>query len=240
MRGLSRIRERKELAVRKAGLIDEMHRHRLVAVVRSKSPEEALATADAVAAGGVKFVEITLTVPGAFSLIETLAKRSDLYVGAGTVLSNDQAQQAIASGASFVVSPTLELNLISVCREAGIACVSGAATPTEIITAVRAGADLVKIFPADCLGGPHFVRQMLAPLPDVRLMVSGGVNQSNVKEYVELGVTGLALGSAFLGNLWLKEGHDGLVKHVRHFVELVKEAISGQLSASDFELKADC
>jgi 2-dehydro-3-deoxyphosphogluconate aldolase/(4S)-4-hydroxy-2-oxoglutarate aldolase len=194
-----------------------------VAVVRSKTAEEALATANAVAEGGVKFVEITLTIPGALGVLENLASRRDLNLGAGTVLSDKEAEGAIAAGARFVVSPTLELNLISLCHKAGIACVSGAATPTEIITAMRAGADLVKIFPADCLGGPHFVRQMLGPLPDVRLMVSGGVNEGNLKEYVELGVTGIVLGSAFLGNL-LSEGHDKLTRRVRHFVSLIDEA----------------
>ncbi|MFQ5851266.1 MAG: bifunctional 4-hydroxy-2-oxoglutarate aldolase/2-dehydro-3-deoxy-phosphogluconate aldolase [Candidatus Binatia bacterium] len=206
------------------GLIAEMHRYRLVAVVRSKTEEEALVTAEAAAEGGVKFVEITFTVPGALRVIETLVKREDLCVGAGTVLSDKQAQQAIAAGARFIVSPTQELSLIPICHEAGVACVSGAATPTEIITAKRAGADLVKVFPAGCLGGPHFVRQMLGPLPDVRFMISGGVSQDNIKEYVDLGVTGIVLGSASLANQLSKGGHKELACYVRDFVKLVDEA----------------
>ncbi|MFQ5858150.1 MAG: bifunctional 4-hydroxy-2-oxoglutarate aldolase/2-dehydro-3-deoxy-phosphogluconate aldolase [Anaerolineae bacterium] len=209
----------------KAGLIGEMDRYRLVAVIRSKSSERALATVQAIAEGGVRFAEITLSVPGAIGVIETLSKRSDLYVGSGTVLSDEQAQQAISAGAQFIVSPTLELSLISICHEAGIICISGAATPTEIITARRAGADLVKIFPADCVGGPHFVRQMLGPLPDIRFMVSGGVNQDNVKEYVELGVIGVVLGSALLDYQLSEGGHDGLVRYARSFVKLVDEAL---------------
>ena len=102
------------------GLISEMHRYRLVAVLRSKTAEEALATVNAVAEGGVKFIEITLTIPGAFGVIEALAKRSNLYVGAGTVLTDKHAQNAIAAGARFVVSPTLELNLIPICRGSGV------------------------------------------------------------------------------------------------------------------------
>ena len=101
------------------GLIGEMHRYRLVAVVRSKTAEEAMATVNAVAEGGVKFIEITLTIPGALGLIEALAQRGNLYVGAGTVLTDEQAQNAIAAGARFVVSPTLELNLIPICRGSG-------------------------------------------------------------------------------------------------------------------------
>jgi 2-dehydro-3-deoxyphosphogluconate aldolase/(4S)-4-hydroxy-2-oxoglutarate aldolase len=210
----------------KAELMGEMDRYRLVAVLRSKTSEIALATVRAVAEGGVRFAEITLTVPGAIGVIETLAKRNDLHVGAGTVLSKEQARQAISAGAQFVVSPTLELDLIPICHEAGVACISGAATPTEIITAKRAGADLVKIFPADCVGGPHFVRQMMGPLPDVRYMVSGGVSQDNVKEYVALGVIGVVLASASLDHQLSKEGHDGLVRYVRSFVKLVDEARS--------------
>lgn len=208
----------------KLEVIREMERYRLVAVLRSKSSEEALATVRGVTEAGVRFVEITLSVPGALGLIKELSKQNGFYVGAGTVLAAQDAKQAIASGARFVVSPTLELDLIPVCRDAGVVCVSGAATPTEILTAIRAQADMVKIFPADCVGGPHFVRQMVSPLPKVRYMVSGGVNRSNVKEYVEIGVTGLALGSAFLADLLLKQGHSGLVNEVHRFVKLVDEA----------------
>jgi 2-dehydro-3-deoxyphosphogluconate aldolase/(4S)-4-hydroxy-2-oxoglutarate aldolase len=204
-------------------LIEEMHRHRLVAVVRSKSAAEALETAAAAAEGGIKFVEITFSVPGAAGVIEELAKRSDLRIGGGTILSPDAAQQAIAAGAQFIVSPSLELNLVPICRGADVACVSGAATPSEIVSAMRAGADLVKIFPADCVGGPHFVRQMLGPLPDARFMVSGGVEESNVKEYVALGVTGLCLGSAALRDSLTKYGRQGLAKYVRNFVKLVEQ-----------------
>jgi 2-dehydro-3-deoxyphosphogluconate aldolase/(4S)-4-hydroxy-2-oxoglutarate aldolase len=209
-------------------LIEGMHRHRLVAVVRSKSAKEALETAAAVADGGVKFVEITFSVPGAVEVIAELAKRSDLHVGGGTVLSPDEAQQAITAGAEFIVSPTLELNLIPICRGADVACVSGAATPSEIVSATRAGTDLVKIFPADCVGGPHFVRQLRGPFPDVRLMVSGGVDENNVKEYAALGVTGICIGSARLRDGLLKEGREGLAKQVAKFVKLVEEARGAQ------------
>lgn len=208
----------------KAEVLSEMERHRLVAVVRSKSSEEALAVVQAVAEAGVRFAEITLTVPGAIPLIQELAKRSELCVGAGTVLSNEQAEQAIAAGARFIVSPTLELDLIPLCRNADVVCVPGAATASEILRAMRAGPELVKLFPADCLGGTNFVRQIANTFPEVRFMVSGGVSLSNVKEYIELGVIGLALGSAFLRELLSKEGHNGTVQHVRQFVALVEEA----------------
>src|SRR5262249_59807361 len=158
-------------------------------------------TACAASDAGIWFAEITLTVPDAFSVIERLALRSDLYVGAGTVLSKQDGKKAIEAGARFVVSPTLELDLIPLCHKAGVACFRGAATPTEILTARRMGADLVKIFPADLAGGPYFIRQMQGPFPDIRFMVSGGVSLANVQEYVRIGVTGICLGSTYLGNL---------------------------------------
>jgi len=212
------------VAVEKTALVREMERHRLVAVVRSKSAEEALVTADGAVAGGVKFVEITFTVPGAIEVIKTLSKRADLHVGAGTVLSTTQAKAAIDAGAEFIVAPSLELDLIPLCHEAGVACFPGAATPTEILAAARAKADLVKIFPADCVGGPYFIKQMAGPFPEVRFMVSGGVSLANIKEYVQVGVTGLCLGSAYLSQLLSSVGRDGLATEIQRFVQSVAEA----------------
>jgi 2-dehydro-3-deoxyphosphogluconate aldolase / (4S)-4-hydroxy-2-oxoglutarate aldolase len=203
-------------------LIQEMGRTRLVAVVRSKSAEEALATAKAVVEGGVKFIEITFSVPSALDVIEILVAEGRLHVGAGTVLANEEAEEAIGTGAEFIVSPSLELNLIPICHEANVPCVPGAATPTEILTAARAKADLVKIFPADTIGGPHFVRQMSGPFPDIRFMVSGGVSLTNIKEYVQAGVTGICLGSAYLTSTLAQKGHGGLVSELQQFVSLVE------------------
>jgi len=205
-------------------LIQEMGRTRLVAVVRSKSAEEALATAKAVAQGGVQFIEITFSVPSALDVIEILVAEGRLHVGAGTVLSNEEAEEAIGTGAQFIVSPSLELNLIPICHEANVPCIPGAATPTEILAAARAKADLVKIFPADTIGGPDFVRQMSGPFPNIRFMVSGGVSLTNIKEYVRAGVTGICVGSAYLTSTLAQKGHAGLVGELQQFVNLVDEA----------------
>ena len=205
-------------------LISELYASRLVAVVRSKSAEEALELARTVAEGGIKFVEITFSVPGALDVINALSKRNDFHVGAGTVLAPQQAERAIGVGAEFIVSPSLELNLIGLCHTANVACFPGAATPTEIIAASRTYADLVKIFPADLLGGPYFIRQMQGPFPDVRFMVSGGVNLKNVTDYVEAGVTGICLGSAYLGGLLAEKGKKRFVKEMQQFVSLVAKA----------------
>jgi 2-dehydro-3-deoxyphosphogluconate aldolase/(4S)-4-hydroxy-2-oxoglutarate aldolase len=202
----------------------ELGRARLVAVVRSGSSELALETATAAAAGGVKFVEITFSVPDALEVIKSLAQRADLHVGAGTVLSKEKAEQAIQAGAEFIVSPALELDLIPVCHEANIPCFPAAATPTEIVAAARAGADLVKIFPADLLGGVDFIRQMRGPFPEIHFMVSGGVNRNNVKAYVQAGVIGICLSSSHLAQLLAEQGKNGLAAEIRGFVKLVAEA----------------
>jgi 2-dehydro-3-deoxyphosphogluconate aldolase/(4S)-4-hydroxy-2-oxoglutarate aldolase len=205
-------------------LVSELHASRLVAVVRSPSDEAAIELAHAVAQGGIRFVEITFTVPGALDVIRNLAREKKVHVGAGTVLAPQQAERAINAGAEFVVSPSLELNLIGICHAANIACFPGAATPTEIIAARRAHADLVKIFPADLVGGPYFIKQMQGPFPEVRFMVSGGVSPENVQEYVRVGVTGICLGSAYLGALLAQQGEKKIVNEVQKLVRLVADA----------------
>ena len=205
-------------------LVNEMHQERLVAVVRSKTADEALALAQAAAEGGIKFFEITFSVPGAIDVIQELGRRRDFHVGAGTVLAPQQAERAIGAGAEFVVSPSLELNLIGLCHTANIACFPGAATPTEIIAAQRAHADLIKIFPADLAGGPYFIRQMQGPFPEARFMVSGGVSLKNVADYVQAGVTGICLGSAYLGGLLAGKGKKAFLKEMQQFVKLVAKA----------------
>jgi len=205
-------------------LISELYASRLVAVVRSKNPDDAVALANAAADGGIKFIEITFSVPGALDVIKELTRRGGLHVGAGTVLAPQQAERAIGVGAQFIVSPSLELNLVGLCHTANIACFPGAATPTEIIVAQRARADLVKIFPADLVGGPYFIRQMQGPFPDVRFMVSGGVTLKNVGEYVQAGVIGICLGSAYLGSLLASKGKKLFAKEMEKFVKVVAQA----------------
>ena len=204
-------------------LTSQLYRRRLVAVIRSKTAEAALDLANAAAEAEIQFIEITLSVPGALDVIKALAVRKNLRVGAGTVLAPQQAERAISAGAQFVVAPSLETNLIRICHASEVACFPGAATPTEIIAAHRARADLVKIFPADLVGGPYFIRQMQGPFPEVRFMVSGGVSLKNVAEYVELGVTGICLGSAYLDELLARVGKKSFVREVRKFITIVEK-----------------
>jgi 2-dehydro-3-deoxyphosphogluconate aldolase/(4S)-4-hydroxy-2-oxoglutarate aldolase len=212
------------LALDRVALVKELYRERLVAVVRSKSGQDALALAQAAHEGGIKFVEITFSVPGALDVIRELSRGGNIHVGAGTVLAPQQAERAIGAGAEFVVSPSLELNLVGLCHMANIACFPGAATPTEIIAAQRAHADLIKIFPADLAGGPYFIRQMQGPFPEARFMVSGGVSLKNLAEYVQLGVSGICLGSAYLESLLASRGKKNFIKEMQNFVKLVAKA----------------
>ena len=205
-------------------LLRELQDHRLVAVVRSKTADLAVQTAQACRDAGLKFIEITYSVPGAVDVIKNLTEVTDLHVGAGTVLSKQQAVAAIQAGAQFIVAPSLELELIPICHEATIPCFPGAATPTEILAAIRAGADLVKIFPADLTGGPYFIRQMQGPFPEARFMVSGGVSLANVQEYVDVGTTGICLGSAYLGTLLAEKGRVGFIAEIAEFQKKVREA----------------
>jgi 2-dehydro-3-deoxyphosphogluconate aldolase/(4S)-4-hydroxy-2-oxoglutarate aldolase len=203
-------------------LTSNLYRHRLVAVVRSKTAEAALEVANAAGEAGIRFIEITFSVPGALDVIKELAARKNLHVGAGTVLASQQAERAIGAGAEFIVSPSLEVNLVGICHAVNVACFPGAATATEIIAAHRARADLVKIFPADLVGGAYFIRQMQGPFPEIRFMVSGGVSLKNVSEYVEIGVAGICLGSSYLAELLAKAGKKAFVREVRKFVSIVE------------------
>jgi len=168
----------------------------VVAVVRLQSSERLLQVAQAIAAGGVAAIEFTMTTPGA---IDTLARASTemdegVVLGAGTVLDSPTARAAILAGARFVVAPTLSRETIETCHRYDVAVIPGAYTPTEILTAWEWGADLVKVFPATALG-PRYFRDVLAPLPQVRLVPTGGVDLETAGPFIEAGAAAIAVGS---------------------------------------------
>ena len=168
----------------------------LVAVVRAAEPTHLLNVIKALAEGGVSVAEVTLTVPNALDVIR--AARADLgdrvLLGAGTVLDTETARAAILAGAEFIVSPTVNLDVIKLCRRYGKLVFPGAFTPTEILAAWEAGADVVKVFPADVLG-PAFFKAMRGPLPQVRLMPTGGVDLNTAGEFLRAGACCLGVGS---------------------------------------------
>lgn len=199
----------------------------LIPVIRAESSDIAMRAIDAIKEGGVSVLEITMTVPGAVRVIEELAKRfgADAVVGAGTVLDAETARICILAGAQFIVSPALDLGTISCCRRYGIPVVPGALTPSEVVTAWKAGADFVKIFPANALGGASYIKALKAPLPQVELIPTGGVSLATAADFIKAGAAALGVGSDLVDTKALRAG-DGKVitERARQFIEIVKSA----------------
>ena len=178
--------------------LEQILRYKIVAILRGCTPERVPDIGAALAEGGVKLLEITLNSPGAFDLIrrisETMGDR--LLVGAGTVLTPAEAEMAIDAGARFILSPSLDIETIGVTKELGAVSIPGAFTLTEILTAWRSGADIVKVFPASV--GASYMRDIRGPLPQIRLMPTGGVNLGNIREFRAAGAVAYGIGSALV------------------------------------------
>ncbi|GAQ53770.1 bifunctional 4-hydroxy-2-oxoglutarate aldolase/2-dehydro-3-deoxy-phosphogluconate aldolase [Streptomyces acidiscabies] len=183
--------------VTKFAALESITRTGALLIVRLDSTEEALAVSEAAIEGGVRAVEITLSVPGALGVISTLASRygDEVLVGAGTVLDAQSAFACVQAGARLLVSPNLEPEMIATANRYQAVTVSGAFTPTEIVRTMEAGADMVKLFPAEFSGGPAYVRAVRAPLPQAPIMPTGGVTPENVKEWFDAGVVAVGVGS---------------------------------------------
>ncbi len=174
-----------------------IQRCRFFAVLRAPTADLGLRAALAAHRGGARIIEVTLTVPEACKVIAALRKETpDTLVGAGTVLSADEAARAMEAGAEFVVSPILDPDVVQCCRERGVYVVPGANTPTEIASALRLGVDLVKIFPADLLGGPAYLRALRGPFPHLRALPTGGIDLGNAAEYLNAGAAALGVSTA--------------------------------------------
>lgn len=170
-----------------------------VAVIRMDDARQLVPAVEAICGGGIEAVEITMTMPGAIDGIEELTRRmsGDVLVGVGSVLDADTARRAIEAGARYVVSPIFEPEVLEEAHRHGVPAMPGAFTPTEILRAHRAGADLVKVFPAEVFG-PAFIKGVLAPMPFLRLMPTGGVTPENVGEWIRAGAAAVGLGSALI------------------------------------------
>lgn len=171
----------------------------VVAIVRLDSAAHLMAAVSAIADGGITAVEFTMTTPGALDVLRhaSSALGDRVILGAGTVLDSETARAAILAGARFIVSPTLSDRVIETCRRYGVVSIPGAYSPTEVLTAWEHGADLVKLFPATSLG-PQYVRDLLAPLPQVKLMATGGVNLDNAAGFISAGACAVAVGSSLV------------------------------------------
>lgn len=169
----------------------------LIPVLRARNAAQAHAVVQAMIAGGVTVVEVTMTVPGAIDVLKELKQQygSKLLLGSGTVTTAAEAQQTINAGAEFVVSPSLHPEVIQVTRTNGKLSIPGALTPTEVITAWRAGADYVKIFPCSAMGGASYLKSLLAPFPFLKLIPTGGVTLETAASFIQAGARALGVGS---------------------------------------------
>jgi 2-dehydro-3-deoxyphosphogluconate aldolase/(4S)-4-hydroxy-2-oxoglutarate aldolase len=195
-----------------------------VAVIRMTDAAKLAKAAAALRKGGVTALEVTMTVPGAVGIIRALARDKDpgVFIGAGTVLDAGTASEVIAAGADFVVSPITDGDMITACRKAEVLVVPGAFTPTEIVAAWRAGADIVKVFPATSLG-PQFFRDLSGPLPHIRLMPTGGVTLENAREFLAAGACCVGMGTALLDKKMVdSDDWEGLASRARRLVESLR------------------
>lgn len=188
-------------------LVHDIEACGIVAVVRMQDPGRVRDVVNALAAGGVRALELTMTVPRAVALIEELAAMlpPEFVLGAGTVLDTETAREVILAGAKFVVSPVLNHDVIQLCHRYDVAVLPGCFTPTEILSAWQAGADIVKVFPATALG-PGFFRDVRGPLPQVRLLPTGGVSLENIGDWIKAGACAVGIGSAMLDPKAIAEG----------------------------------
>jgi 2-dehydro-3-deoxyphosphogluconate aldolase / (4S)-4-hydroxy-2-oxoglutarate aldolase len=200
----------------------------VIPVIRASSKEEALAVIDAIVAGGITTIEITMTVPNAIELIADVSRREELLIGAGSVLDPETARECIAAGAQFIVSPATNFDTILYCNESEIVVMPGALTPTEIVNARDSGADFVKVFPADSMGGAKYLRSVKAPLPDIKLIPTGGVSQATAADFIKAGAEAIGVGADLVDLSAIREGrHLDITNAAKRYLEIVKEARTG-------------
>jgi 2-dehydro-3-deoxyphosphogluconate aldolase/(4S)-4-hydroxy-2-oxoglutarate aldolase len=173
----------------------------ILPAIRVHSTEDAFFAAETVISGGIPLVEVTMTVPGALNIVAELRRRHpDAVVGAGTVLNVAVARQCLDAGAMFITSPGLDAGIVEATRNAGIASIPGALTPTEVMAAHKAGADIIKIYPCAPMGGPPYIKALRAPFPQVPLIASGGVNQQTATHFIEAGAYALGIREELIPN----------------------------------------
>jgi 2-dehydro-3-deoxyphosphogluconate aldolase/(4S)-4-hydroxy-2-oxoglutarate aldolase len=206
-----------------------LERVALVPVLRATSVQAGHALVDAMIAGGVTVVEVTMTVPNALTLLRELKQRhgDTLLLGSGTVTDSAQVEATVNAGAEFVVSPSLHLDVITKTKELGKVSIPGALTPTEVITAWRAGADYVKIFPCSAMGGASYLKSLLAPFPELKLIPTGGVTLQTAADFLKAGARALGVGTDLVNAAAIAAGKPEVVtKAARAYLEAIGAARS--------------
>jgi 2-dehydro-3-deoxyphosphogluconate aldolase/(4S)-4-hydroxy-2-oxoglutarate aldolase len=210
----------------KSTIMQHMRELGLVPVLRATSAEEAMTLADAILAGGIDILEVTMTVPGAIRVIEQLADHhgDKLLLGAGTVLDAETARNCLLAGAQFIVSPALDLRTIELCRRYSVPVMPGALTPTEILTAWQAGADVVKVFPCSALGGAKYLKALQGPLPQIQIIPTGGVSLSTAEEFLAAGAFALGVGGDLVDAKAAREGRTSVItENAQKYLAIVKK-----------------
>ena len=206
----------------------------IVPVVRTPSAESAIRSIEAIYRGGVRAAEITMTVPGALKALEKLADQfgDKLVLGAGTVLDPETARVCMLAGAQFFVTPALKLSTIEMAKRYSKVICTGALTPTEVLTAWEAGADVVKVFPANAVGGPKYIKALKGPLPHIEMIPTGGVNLETAGEFLKAGACAVAVGGELVDAKLIKEGrYDEMEARARQYLHAIARA-RGEISAA--------
>ena len=200
----------------------------IIPAARLSSAEDALFAAEAVSSAGIPIVEVTMTIPGAIGVIETLARnRPEIIVGAGTVLDIDTARHCLCAGAMFLTSTGLDLEMIDFALKEEVVVFPGALTPTEVMMASKAGADFVKIFPCSLLGGTAYIKALKAPFPRVPLIASGGVNQQTAADFILAGAVAVGIGADLIQPAAIKRRERDWIRELAHrFANMVRDARS--------------
>lgn len=202
----------------------------IVAIMRARTPDGLIPAADALCQGGVRVIEVTLTTPGALDVISKAVRRYEgqgVLFGAGSVLDPSLARAAISAGAGFIVTPVLDPEVIALCRQQDIPVLPGCFTPTEIWAAWKAGADMIKVFPAD-IGGAGFIRAVLAPLPQLQIVPVGGVNLDTALDYISSGAVALGVGHSLVSQQLLDAGDMAeLTRRAAAFIQAVRKGRGG-------------
>ena len=199
----------------------------IVPVVRAAGVEEARQAVDAILAGGIPAAEITMTVPGAIEVIRDLVRQfgGKVLVGAGTVVTREQAEACLEAGAQFLVSPGFSVEMMRAAQKRGILALPGALTPTEVMAASAEGASLIKVFPCGNVGGPKYLKALRGPFPRLRIIPTGGVNLSNAADYIAAGAFALGVGSDLVDTAALRQGNaQKIVSAARELVAAVQAA----------------
>lgn len=209
----------------KAQVLETIKREKLVPVIRTSDTNDARKAVEILSKCGIKVFEITMTVPNAVDLIGELNEKENILIGAGTVLDKSQAEECIKAGARFIVSPAFDLETVKFCREKNIAVTPGTLTPTEVLAAHKAGADCIKVFPCDALGGAKYLKTLKTLFPEIEMMPTGGVNLETIAEFFRAGAIAVGVGTDLVDIKAIRENEtEKIAEHAKRYLAAVEQS----------------